>query len=249
MSNFELEKGVNQLLHTETFSDNVINGLQVEGRKQIKKVITGVTACYDLLNEAVRLDVDAIVVHHGYFWNNEPSVIKGMKRQRLRTLLVHDINLFAWHMPLDVHPKFGNNTKLAELLDIEIKGNIINPLILWGTLKNPISADRFKKCISMALGREPLHCYANNAPLLIECIALCSGGGQKFIDKAADFGVDAFITGEISENTVHSAREQGLHFFAAGHHATERGGIQALGDWLARKYNLEVIFIDIDNPV
>ncbi|VFP87642.1 GTP cyclohydrolase 1 type 2 homolog [Candidatus Erwinia haradaeae] len=248
MSNVELEQKVNQLLHTESFNDTVINGLQVEGRNKIKQVITGVTACYDLLNAAIRLDADAILVHHGYFWKNESAVIKGMKRQRLKTLLVNDINLFAWHIPLDVHPKFGNNAKLAELLDIEVKGSVVHPLVLWGTIKHPVTADSFKNRLHIALGREPLHCYANNAPSMIQCIAWCSGSGQRFIDNAAAFGVDAFITGEVSEQTIHSAREQGLHFFAAGHHATERGGVQALGDWLSIQHGLKVIFVDIDNP-
>ena len=169
-----------------------------------------------------------------------------MKRQRLRTLLANDINLYGWHLPLDAHPHLGNNAQLARLFDIEVKGEVM-PLVPWGELAEPLSGDALAQRIAQALGRTPLHC-GDNAPEKIKRIAWCSGGGQGFIDSAAAFGVDAFITGEVSEQTIHSAREQGLHFFAAGHHATERGGIKALGEWLAQSYGLDVTFIDIDNP-
>lgn len=246
MNNFELENVVNQKLNTGAFSDYAPNGLQVEGREEIRTVITGVTACQALLDEAVRRQADAVLVHHGYFWKSESPVIKGMKRQRLRTLLANDINLFGWHLPLDAHPQLGNNAQLAALFDIEVKGEI-QPLVPWGELAEPLSGEALAAKIAAKLGRTPLHC-GDNAPACIKRIAWCSGGGQGFIDSAAAFGVDAFITGEVSEQTIHSAREQGLHFFAAGHHATERGGIKALGEWLAQQHGLDVTFIDIDNP-
>ncbi|VFP84544.1 GTP cyclohydrolase 1 type 2 homolog [Candidatus Erwinia haradaeae] len=249
MINSELENQVNKLLHSSSCSDIVPNGLQVEGRRQIKKVITGVTACYDLLHEAVCVKADAVVVHHGFFWKKECVRIKGMKQRRLKILLEHDINLFSWHLPLDIHPKFGNNVKLSELLGIDIKGEVVKPLVLWGELRHALSVDSLTQRISKALSREPLYCGARNAPSLIKSIAWCSGSGHVFVDAAAAFGVDAFLSGEVSEQTVHSAREQGLHFFSAGHHATERGGVKALGEWLAREYNLDVRFVDIDNPV
>ncbi|CCP02553.1 UPF0135 protein ybgI [Erwinia amylovora Ea644] len=246
MRNTELEQQVNQLLNSANFSDYAPNGLQVEGRSEIKKVITGVTACQALLDEAVRLQADAVLVHHGYFWKNEAPAITGMKRQRLKTLLANDINLFGWHLPLDAHPQLGNNARLAELFGIAVKGEV-QPLVPWGELAQPLSPAMLTQRISQTLGREPLHC-GDNAPAVIKRVAWCSGGGQGFIDAAAAFGVDAFITGEVSEQTIHSAREQGLHFFAAGHHATERGGIKALGEWLAVHHGLDVTFIDIDNP-
>ncbi|VFP83369.1 Nif3-like dinuclear metal center hexameric protein [Candidatus Erwinia haradaeae] len=249
MCNFELELRVNQLLKSACYSDNMPNGLQIEGRKDIQKVITGVTACYDLLHEAYRVHADAVIVHHGYFWKKECAMITGMKQKRLKILLENNINLFAWHVPLDVHPVLGNNVQLSELLGIEIKGEVVKPLVLWGELRQSLSVDSFKNRISMILGRKPLHCGAANAPSLIKSIAWCSGSGQVFIDAAASFGVDAFLSGEVSEQTIHSAREQGLHLFAAGHHATERGGVKALGEWIANKYNLDVRFVDIDNPV
>ncbi|HBV39541.1 MAG TPA: Nif3-like dinuclear metal center protein [Erwinia sp.] len=246
MQNSELENLVNQQLNTASFSDYAPNGLQVEGREQVQKIVTGVTACQALLDEAVRLQADAVLVHHGYFWKSEAPVIKGMKRNRLKTLLANDINLYGWHLPLDAHPELGNNAQLAKLFGIDVKGEVM-PLVCWGELQEPLTGEQFAERISRTLNREPLHC-GDNAPALIRKVAWCSGGGQGFIDAAAAFGVDAFISGEVSEQTIHSAREQGLHFFAAGHHATERGGIKALGEWLAEHHSLDVTFIDIDNP-
>lgn len=245
MRNTELEHLVNQQLNTQAFSDYAPNGLQVEGRSEVQKIVTGVTACQALLDEAVRLEADAVLVHHGYFWKNEAQTIKGMKRNRLKTLLANDINLFGWHLPLDAHPQLGNNAQLAKDLGIKVVGEVM-PLVPWGELAEPVSGAWLAAKLTDVLGREPLHC-GENGPQRIKRIAWCSGG-QGFIDAAADFGVDAFITGEVSEQTIHSAREQGLHFFAAGHHATERGGIRALGEWLAEHYSLDVTFIDIANP-
>lgn len=246
MNNFELEKIVNQQLNSAAFSDYAPNGLQVEGRDEVRKIVTGVTASQALLDEAVRLQADAVMVHHGYFWKSEAPVIKGMKRRRLRTLLANDINLYGWHLPLDAHPQLGNNAQLAQALGIRVQGEV-QPLVPWGELDASLSGEQLAQRIAQVLGRQPLHC-GDNAPHQIRRIAWCSGGGQGFIDSAADFGVDAFITGEVSEQTIHSARENGLHFFAAGHHATERGGIRALGEWLATHHQLDVTFIDIDNP-
>ncbi|PAW37287.1 Nif3-like dinuclear metal center protein [Pantoea vagans] len=246
MNHYELETLINQQLDSHSFSDYAPNGLQVEGRSEVKTIITGVTACQALLDEAVARQADAIIVHHGYFWKSEPAAIKGMKRRRLRTLLANDINLYGWHLPLDAHSELGNNAQLAKLLDIDVRGEVM-PLVFWGELAEPISGEQLARRIGDKLGREPLHC-GDNAPALIRRIAWCSGGGQSFIDQAAAAGVDAYITGEVSEQTIHSAREQGLHFFAAGHHATERGGVKALGEWLAQHHNLDVTFIDIPNP-
>jgi len=246
MNHYELENIVNQQLNSSAFSDYAPNGLQVEGRAEVKNLITGVTASQALVDEAVARNADAILVHHGYFWKSEPAVITGMKRNRLRALLANDINLYGWHLPLDAHPQLGNNAQLAKLLDIEVKGEV-QPLVFWGELATPLSGEALAQRIEQRLGRTPLHC-GDHAPAQIRRVAWCSGGGQGFIDSAAAFGVDAYITGEVSEQTIHSAREQGIHFFAAGHHATERGGIKALGEWLAEQHGLDVTFIDIPNP-
>ncbi|PIJ48768.1 Nif3-like dinuclear metal center protein [Erwinia sp. OLTSP20] len=246
MDNSELERIINHKLNSDAFQDYAPNGLQVEGRREIQRVITGVTACQALLDEAVRLQADAVLVHHGYFWKSEPAVIGGMKRQRLKTLLAHDMNLFAWHLPLDAHPALGNNALLGNMLGITTRGEI-TPLVPWGELAAPLDGAAFSQRIAEVLNRTPLHC-GDHAPAQIRRVAWCSGGGQGFIDDAAAFGVDAFISGEVSEKTIHTARECGLHFYAAGHHATERAGIRALGEWLAQQYALDVTFIDIDNP-
>lgn len=246
MKNTELEQLINEKLNSAAFSDYGPNGLQVEGCERVDKVVTGVTASQALLDEAVRQQADAVIVHHGYFWKGESPLIRGMKRNRLKTLLSHDINLYGWHLPLDAHPVLGNNAQLAALLGITVRGEV-EPLLLWGELAVPVSAPELAVRIEMLLGRKPLWC-GDTGPHEVRRLAWCTGGGQSFIDNAARFGVDAFITGEVSEQTVHSAREQRLHFYAAGHHATERGGIRALSDWLSENTELDVTFIDIPNP-
>ena len=195
---------------------------------------------------AVMLGADAVIVHHGYFWKGESPVIRGMKRNRLKTLLANDINLYGWHLPLDAHPELGNNAQLAALLGITVMGEI-EPLVPWGELTMPVPGLELASWIEARLGRKPLWC-GDTGPEVVQRVAWCTGGGQSFIDSAARFGVDAFITGEVSEQTIHSAREQGLHFYAAGHHATERGGIRALSEWLNENTDLDVTFIDIPNP-
>jgi len=247
MKNTLLEQHIDRYLNSSQFKDYAPNGLQVEGRESVQKIVTGVTACQALLDKAVELEADAIIVHHGYFWKNEPVVIKNMKRQRLKTLLTHDINLYGWHLPLDAHPEVGNNVQLAQLLDITISGEI-DTYLLEGHFAQPLSAEQLSARLAERLQRHPLYCGPGEKGMITR-IAWCTGGAPDFIEQAADAGVDAFITGEVSERTTHIARERGIHFFSAGHHATERGGIQALGEWLTRTHGLEVTFVDIDNPV
>ncbi len=246
MRNSELETVINQQLNVTAFQDYAPNGLQVEGRENVQRIITGVTASQALLDVAVAQQADAVLVHHGYFWKNESPVISGMKRRRLKTLLANDINLYGYHLPLDAHPELGNNACLAALLDITVLGEI-EQLLPYGELSQPVSGEALRERLETRLGRSVLHC-GDNAPSQITRLAWCSGGGQGFIEQAARFGVQAFITGEVSEQTIHVAREMGLHFYAAGHHATERGGIKALGEWLAQQHGLDVTFIDIPNP-
>ncbi|WP_440863553.1 type 2 GTP cyclohydrolase I [Symbiopectobacterium purcellii] len=246
MRNSELETVINQQLNVAAFLDYAPNGLQVEGRENVQRIITGVTASQALLDVAVAQQADAVLVHHGYFWKNESPVISGMKRRRLKTLLANDINLYGYHLPLDAHPDLGNNACLAALLDITVLGEI-EQLLPYGELSQPVSGEALRERLETRLGRGVLHC-GDNAPSQIKRLAWCSGGGQGFIEQAARFGVEAFITGEVSEQTIHIAREMGLHFYAAGHHATERGGIKALGEWLAQQHGFDVTFVDIPNP-
>jgi dinuclear metal center YbgI/SA1388 family protein len=246
----ELQNYLNTLLNSNQIKDYCPNGLQVEGKAEISKVITGVTACQALVDRAVSEGADAILVHHGYFWKGEPAEVTGMKKRRLQQLLKHDINLFAYHLPLDVHPELGNNAQLAKLMGWGFEGAVDSsdpacPLVT-GRLAQPMRDDEVAIHLEERLQRQ-LVCRVTGGHK-IEKVAWCTGGGQGFIDRAAQLGVDAFITGEVSEPTIHSAPEQGISFFAAGHHATERYGVKALGEHLAEHFKLEVKSIDIDSP-
>ncbi len=238
-------------LDSDRFTDYCPNGLQVEGRTRVQRLVSGVTASLALVEAAIEAGADALLVHHGYFWRGESLPIIGMKRTRLKRLLEADLSLIAYHLPLDAHPVVGNNARLAEVLGLTVSGHFGDqnaPAIgLYGTLPTPLSAEAFSRHISAALGRPPLHVAGSAA--LIHTLAWCSGAAQGYIDAAADLGVDAYLSGEVSEQTVHVAREREVHFFAAGHHATERYGVHALGTHLAEHFALEHHFIDIDNPV
>ncbi len=236
-------------LNVTRIPDYCPNGLQVEGRSQVRRIVSGVTASQALLDAAVAAEADAVLVHHGYFWKNEDPRVVGMKQRRLKTLLNHDISLLAYHLPLDVHEEVGNNVQLARLLGLTIEGLLEpdNPksVGLVGSLATPLTPAEFGRLVQEKLQREPLVVEGSG---LISRVGWCTGGAQGYIDKAVAAGVDAYLTGEISEPTAHSARENGLSFFAAGHHATERYGVQALGDYLARRFDIEHIFVDCPNP-
>ncbi|WP_199436758.1 Nif3-like dinuclear metal center hexameric protein [Vibrio owensii] len=252
MNNLQLEKILNEKLSPQLIKDYAPNGMQVEGKSEIKRIVTGVTASQALIDKAIELEADALLVHHGYFWKGEPEPIRGMKGKRIRSLIKSDINLYGYHLPLDIHPELGNNAELARLLDIEVEGGLEGhpqSVALFGRLKQAMSGAEFANKINHALNREPLHIAPDNAEKMIETVGWCTGGGQDFIELAAQHGLDAFISGEISERTTYTARELDIHYFSAGHHATERYGIKALGEWLAQEHALDVTFIDIDNPV
>jgi dinuclear metal center YbgI/SA1388 family protein len=250
MQRREFNQLLNDILKPHLIKDFCPNGLQVEGTNEIKKIVTGVTASQALIEAAIEQQADAILVHHGFFWKGESQPITGMKKRRIGALLANDINLFGYHLPLDIHPVVGNNAQLAKLLDIEIETGLeptSNSVAMKGRLKTPLSGEDFADKIAKVLNRTPLTSLVRSAK--IETIALCTGGGQGYIDLAADQGIDAYLTGEASEQTIHSSREQNIDFFAAGHHATERYGVKALGELLAQEHGFDVIFIDIDNPV
>ncbi|MFH0288085.1 Nif3-like dinuclear metal center hexameric protein [Vibrio owensii] len=252
MNNLQLEKILNEKLSPQLIKDYAPNGMQVEGKSEIKRIVTGVTASQALIDKAIELEADALLVHHGYFWKGEPEPIRGMKGKRIRSLIKSDINLYGYHLPLDIHPELGNNAELARLLDIEVEGGLEGhpqSVALFGRLKQAMTGADFANKINHVLNREPLHIAPDNAEKMIETVGWCTGGGQDFIELAAQYGLDAFISGEISERTTYTARELDIHYFSAGHHATERYGIKALGEWLAQEHGLDVTFIDIDNPV
>lgn len=249
----QLEQILDEKLNSRAISDYAPNGLQVEGKPEIRKIITGVTASLPLIEQAIAHHADAILVHHGYFWKSESPCIRGMKGKRIKQLLYHDINLFAYHLPLDIHSELGNNAQLAKQIGAEnLRGmeDKANSIPVMATFAEPISATELKQRLEKTLQRTVILCdeFVHFPQKPIKTVGICSGGGQGYIDLAYEKGCDAFISGEISEQTTHSAREQGIYYFACGHHATERDGVKALGEWLSRQYGLEVHFIDIDNP-
>lgn len=246
-----LESALNGLLSPDAFQDYCPNGLQVEGREEISLVVTGVTASQALLEAAVAEGADALLVHHGWFWKGEPTVLTGMRRARATLALRHELNLFAYHLPLDAHPQLGNNAALARHLGWQVTGGLQPGVPLERSIGQvgtcaAVSGEALTRQLREKLGRAVLHVPGRSAE--IRNIAWCTGGAQGYIDQAVEAGVDAYLTGEVSEQTVHVARESGIHFFAAGHHATERYGVQAVGAWLARELGVETRFIDIDNP-
>ena len=245
-----LEAYCNQLLNSAAFNDYCPNGLQIDAGSSVKKVVTGVTASQALIEAAIEHDADLLLVHHGYFWKGESPCLTGIKGNRVRRLLTNGVHLLAYHLPLDAHPSLGNNAQLAKLLGIQTVGgldNSENPVGNWGELTDLQTVSEFADRIQRVLGREPL--VVGHLSRQIKRVAWCTGAAQSYIEKAAALGVDCFLTGEASEQTVHLARELGVVFIAAGHHATERYGVKALGECLAGEFNLDVEFIDIDNPV
>jgi len=244
----ELQAYCDQLLSARDFDDYCPNGLQVEGERPVRRLISGVTASLALIEEALAQDADAIIVHHGWFWKGESLCLTGIKGRRVRALVRPGLSLLAYHLPLDAHPNLGNNCCLAEQLSIaDPQVTEAGRGLVWrGKLEQPIAGERFAERIRQRLGRDPLHIAVQQGP--IELIAWCTGGAQGYIEEAAELGVDAYLSGEVSEQTTHEARELGLDYFAAGHHATERYGIQALGDHIAAHFDIEHRFVDVDNP-
>jgi len=240
----------NRLLAIDEVQDYCPNGLQVQGRSEVNRLVTGVTACAALIDYAIDAEADAVLVHHGYFWRGESQVLTGMKYQRIKRLLTHDIALLVYHLPLDVHPQLGNNAGLGrslEALDItRHAADGVADLFWQGTLPVALSPADLGARIRAATGREALHVGPEDSS--ISQFGWCTGGAQRLIEQAADLSLDAFISGEISEQTTHIARERGISYFAAGHHATERFGVQALGEHLAARFDLSAEFVDIDNP-
>lgn len=244
----ELTHYTQQLMQVERFKDYCPNGLQVEGRSEIRKIVSGVTASMALLEQAHLAGADLVLVHHGYFWRNEDPKVIGMKRRRLGFLLNHDLNLMAYHLPLDAHPEFGNNVQLGKLLGFNAQAyDGQASLIAQCELDSSISVSDLMHLIESRLKRAPM--LIGEATRMVKKIAWCTGAAQSYIEEAAALGADVFISGEISEQTMHQALEMGIAYIAAGHHATERYGVQALGTHLASKFGLKHEFIDIDNPV
>ena len=242
---------IEELLQASAINDYCPNGLQVEGSEQITKIITGVTASQALINEAIKRKADCILVHHGYFWKGESQVITGIKMRRVKALLSHDINLIAYHLPIDIHPALGNNAQLGKLLGVDnIQAHpALKPsgIVMTGEFDIALNASEVQSTLANLMGRDVTH-VSGGSDKLIKRIAWCTGGGQGYIDACDQYDIDAFISGEISEQTTHSARELDIHYFAAGHHATERYGVKALGEYINQVTDIDVEFVDIPNP-
>lgn len=248
----EFELMLNKTLSPHRFKDYAPNGLQVEGKKEINRIVTGVTANQALIDAAIEYGADAIFVHHGYFWKNEPPEIIGMKYRRISSLIKNDINLYGYHLPLDAHPTLGNNAGLADAIGLVNRDSLQSGVVLdesigiVGELKKAISIDAFEKLVEHAVGRNILFERVNENTIFR--VALCTGGAQGYIEQAIAVNADVFITGEVSEQTIHIAREMGIHFISAGHHATERFGVKSMAKFLTEECGLDAIFVDIDNP-
>jgi dinuclear metal center YbgI/SA1388 family protein len=237
-----------ELLAAGSFEDYCPNGLQIEGRGQVARLVSGVTASQALIEAAIAAGADALLVHHGLFWKGEDPRLLGIKGRRVGAMMRADLSLLAYHLPLDAHPELGNNRRLADLLGLIDAGpGEDRPVPVWiGRLPKPMPATALADRIAEGLRRRPLHVAGREGAL--ERVAWCTGAAQGFIERAAALGADCYISGEVSEQTVHQARELGLDYFAAGHHATERGGVEALGAHLAARFGLEHRFINIENP-
>ncbi|HMV55428.1 MAG TPA: Nif3-like dinuclear metal center hexameric protein [Rhodocyclaceae bacterium] len=250
MQRDELRRYLNDLLDASRFRDYCPNGLQVEGRGEIVRAVCGVTASLALLDAAIERDADAIIVHHGWFWRGEDGTVTGTRKSRLARLLAHDINLYAYHLPLDAHPDLGNNAGLARAMGWQTTGRFGDQDI--GCVGEPsggalLSARAHCDQIAARLGREAM--LVGDATRKPVRVAWCTGGAQGLFEQAIAAGAEMFVSGEISEQTVHLARESGVPFIAAGHHATERFGVRSLGEHLTRNAGIACEFIDIDNPV
>lgn len=238
-------------LRVADFDDYCPNGLQVECTDEVNHIVAGVTASLDLIEAAVEAKADTILVHHGYFWKGEAQPLTGFKGRRIRALIKNNINLLAFHLPLDAHPQVGNNVQLARVMGWNVQhsfGSVgLHDMVLSGALESPVTLDELSASIAQRLDTRPLAIAAGDRP--VNTIAWCTGAAQSYIDQAAERGIDAFVSGEVSEHTYHYAKEAGIHYIAAGHHATERYGVQAFAALIAERFDVRQQFIDIPNPV
>lgn len=244
----ELGAYLEGLLEPARFRDYCPNGMQVEGRAEVRKLVCGVTASQALIEAAIARGADAILVHHGWFWKGEDGRITGFRKRRLQTLLAHDLSLFAYHLPLDAHPELGNNAQLAVRFGWTVEHRFgEHELGCLAVLPEPTFAAEIAAQAERVLGRAPM--LIGEPERRVGKVAWCSGGAQDWFEAAVIVGADLFMSGEASEQTTHLARESGVPYLAAGHHATERYGVMALGEHLAARCGIDCEFVDIDNPV
>jgi len=246
----ELAQHLANYLQIAKIKDYCPNGLQVQGRDRIQKIVSGVTASQALIEAAIQAKADAILVHHGWFWKSDDPSIVGQLHARLKLLMDHNINLFAYHLPLDIHPIVGNNAQLAKVMSWKGQAALLPGMmdsLMWQANIQSMSLQQLSKSLASRLGKDPL--VIGEPKQTIKKVAWCTGGAQGYIKEALSLGVDAYISGEVSEQTYHFAKEMGIAYISAGHHATERYGVQALGQYINKTYKIEHQFVDIPNPV
>ena len=243
---------LDDLLDADSFGDVAVNGLQVAGRAEVERLATAVSASAQLFGEAAAWGADAVLVHHGLLWRGgEPLRLTGSYRERVRMLLENDMSLVGYHLPLDKHVDHGNAAVMARELgleQLEAFGNFDGVMLGWaGVFPMPIPADELCRLLLRVCGQEPLH--FPGGPELVASVGIVTGGAPQAFDEAVAAGLDAFVTGEAREWVQHRALEDGVHYLAAGHYATERFGVRSLGEFLAKRHGLEVRFFDLPNPV
>lgn len=253
---YDIISWCDQQLLTHEFKDYAPNGLQVEGKSEVKKIVTAVTASLDAIQQAIDLNADVLLVHHGYFWKGEEQTLTGMKGKRIKQLMQHDISLLAYHLPLDAHPVYGNNQAIADLLNLSnirhLDDNDRHPIGQIGELANALTPHEFQELL-----RKKIQVENTDTPILhlpaqkdmIKTVAYCTGAAQDYIHKASRMNCDAFISGEVSERTFYEAKELNVHYYACGHHATERYGVQRLAQAIAQQFNLDYDYIELHNPI
>lgn len=247
MQRQHLIKILDDLLHPELFKDYAPNGLQVEGKSEISRIVTAVSATQNVLDQALALKADALLVHHGWFWRGENPAVVATKYRRLKTLMSGEINLIAYHLPLDAHATLGNNAQMAQLLAATDVAQGGENNFIWTGLVPPISVQTLASHLEKCLNRSPL--VLGDQTKTVSRLAWCSGAAEDFFEDAIAMGAEAYISGEATERTTHLAREMHVPFLVCGHHATERLGIKALSDWLSENHGLECIFVDDENPI
>ncbi|WP_296283083.1 Nif3-like dinuclear metal center hexameric protein [uncultured Acinetobacter sp.] len=247
----EIIQWCDQTLKSHEFKDYAPNGLQIEGKPEVKKILCAVTASQDAIDAAIAQQADLLLVHHGYFWKGEPYPITGMRGKRIKTLIQNDISLVGYHLPLDSHPTLGNNAAIAEMLNLEnieaLNPSEPNPIGNIGYLNTPMRPDDFKCFLTEKFGFDTIHLNAEKP--MIQKVGFCTGAAQDFISQAAVMDCDAFISGEVSERTFYEAKELNVHYFACGHHATERYGVQRLAKAISEQFNIEYSYFELNNPI
>ena len=240
-----------QTLKSSEFKDYAPNGLQIEGKTEVRKILAAVTASQDAIDAAIRENADLLLVHHGYFWKGEAYPITGMRGKRIKSLIQQDISLVGYHLPLDSHPTLGNNAAISDLLELQnieaLDPTERHPIGNIGYLKSAMSPEAFKAFVSERLGFDAIHLPCDKST--IQKVGFCTGGAQDYISKAALQNCDAYISGEVSERTFYEAAELGVHYYACGHHATEKYGVQRLAKAISEQFNIEYSYFELNNPI